>query len=126
MTAASSSAETTTDADGAFSFTGVPPGKLRLYYSSGKRRGWLTSWVPVRMLDINTAAHNFGRIDVRVKTVTVQLAGRPADDARLDLYYYDPSPFLVHFAADPTVPEPRTPRLSSRTSCRDNTTSPSL
>ena len=60
----------------------------------------------VRTLDINTAAHNFGRIDLRHKTVTVQVTGRPPDDARVDLHYYAASPSRCTSPRSHTVPEP--------------------
>jgi beta-lactamase regulating signal transducer with metallopeptidase domain/protocatechuate 3,4-dioxygenase beta subunit len=90
-------AMTSTDADGTFSFTGVPPGRRYLSYSVGKRRGW-NEWSRARALDINAGAHDFGRIDLRLGSVTVKLTGRPKDDAQVYLHDYDPSPFQVHLA----------------------------
>ena len=89
-------ADTTTDANGAFTFAGVAPGKLHLYYLAGE---WstvrLNDWIPVRMLEVNTAARDFGRIDHRTGTVTVQFAGHSGDDPRAALQFYEPNLFQV-------------------------------
>jgi hypothetical protein len=100
------SATTTTHSDGSFAFAGVPPGKRYLYFAVHKRRARSDDWVPVRALEINTAARNFGRIDQRTGTVTVKVVGRPKDDATVDLHYYDPSLFLfqVRIAARSLLP----------------------
>jgi beta-lactamase regulating signal transducer with metallopeptidase domain/protocatechuate 3,4-dioxygenase beta subunit len=96
-------ARTTTDSKGTFVFAGIPPGKLRLSYAA-KTRGYWNDWVPVRELDVNTVAHNFGRIDHRMGTVTVQVAGTPRDDARVYLFYRFPSLFQVWVAAEARNP----------------------
>ena len=86
---------TTTDANGAFVFTGVPRGRRHLYFSAQQRRGGGNDWVRVRAMDVNTAAHNLGRIDHRIGTVTVKVVGRRDDDSIADLFSYDPS--LIQF-----------------------------
>jgi len=97
-------ATTTSHADGSFTFAGVPPGKRYLYYSLFQWQGGGDEWVRVQALTISTGARDFGRIDHRMGTVTVRVAGRPKDDAMVALHDYDPSPFQVRFVARPRFP----------------------
>ncbi len=97
-------ATTMTDEEGAFVFTGVPYGMRCLYYSAEQRKRRGDDWVRVRSLEINTAARDLGRIDHRVGKVTVKVVGRSKDDTPANLYFYDPSLFQVHIAAEQRGP----------------------
>jgi len=95
-----------TDSDGSFVFSGIPAGKRYLYFSVRGRRGW-DDWNRVRALDIHATDQNFGRIDHRVGTLTVNVVGagnQLPEDASVILHYYDPSPVQVHIAARPRFP----------------------
>ena len=96
-------ANTTTDKDGAFVFTGVPRGRRYLYFSARQRKWGGDDWACVQAIDVNTAAHNLGRIDHRVGTVTVNVVGG-TDNMMGDLYFYDHPLFQVHLAARPRGP----------------------
>ena len=92
-----------TDENGDFAFKGVPYGTRYLYFSA-RQSMWGDEWVRVRALDVNTAAHNLGRVDHHVATVTVKVVGRPNDDTPVSLYFYGPNLFQVHLAADERRP----------------------
>ena len=97
-------AKTTTDSTGAFVFAGVPTGRRYLSYYAGTRGRRRDEWVTVRALEVNTAARNFGRIDHHTGTVTVKVAGRPKDDTRVQLNFYDLSLFQVRPAGSGPYP----------------------
>ena len=59
-----------TDANGTFTFLGVPFGNRYLYYTDG-RSGF--NWHRVRELRIDSASRNFGRIEHHVGTLKVKL-----------------------------------------------------
>ena len=66
-----------TDANGAFTFLGVPFGNRYLYYTDG---GSVFNWHRVRELRIDSVSRNFGRIEHHVGKLTVNLpkvAGPP-------------------------------------------------
>jgi hypothetical protein len=96
-------ATATTDENGDFAFKGVPYGRRYLYFSA-RQTIWGDDWVRARALDVNTAAHNLGRMDHRVGTVTVKVVGRPNDATPVNFYFYDPSLFQVHIAAEQRRP----------------------
>jgi hypothetical protein len=89
-------ANTMTGKEGAFVFTGVPRGRRYLYFSAMHRKRGPDDWVHVRAIDVNTAAHDLGKIDHRVGRVSVKVVGRNDDSASADLFYTDSSMFQVH------------------------------
>ena len=93
---------TKTDANGAFTFLGVPIGNRYLYYTDG-RSGF--NWHRVRELRIDSASRNFGRIEHHVGTLTVNLpkfAGPPQSGVWVNLEEAAAGPFRGKFVAYPS------------------------